>query len=152
MAVHCGGKTVREHEPWCRMKLMPHTDAAKRLCDDFNLHRLGDPYGSVGKWMASALLDGSSDRVLYDSKLDAVTHQHHNEQWYTFVKIIPSSMNVCEAEVVMATARSLYDKGMRMADPDHRHGGPEVIKRLTVEDHLAQGRGVIQNLIMPWEA
>lgn len=141
-----------QHEPWCRMKMVSHTDAAKRLCDDFNLHRVAAPYDSIGKWMASALHDGGSDRVLYDSKLDAVRHQHHNEQWYTFIKIIPSSMNVCEAEVVLATARNLYDKGLRLTDPDHRHGGPDLIKRLTVEDALAQGRGVVQGLIMPWEA
>lgn len=144
---------MSQHEPWCRMKLLPnHTDAAKRLCDGFNLHRMAAPYDSIGKWMAAALNDGSSDGVLYDSKRDAVRHQHHNEQWYTYVKLIPSTMNVCEAEVMLATARNLYDRGMRLTDPDHKHGGPDLIKRLTVEDALAQGRGRIQNLIMPWEA
>ena len=143
---------MSQHEPWCRMKMLGHTDAAKRTADNFNLHRVADPYGSIGKWIAVALNDGDSDRVLYDCKLDAVRHQHHNEQWYTYLKIIPSSMNLCEAEVMLATARNLYDKGMRMTDPDHKHGGPDIIKRLTVEDFLAQGRGVMQNLIMPWEA
>lgn len=140
------------HEPWCRMKLFSHSDAAKRLCDHYNLHRVAAPYDSIGKWIAAALNDGATDRVLYDSKLAAVKHQHHNEQWYTYIKIVPTSMNVCESEVMLATARSLYDKGMRMTDPDHKHGGPDIIKRLTVEDFIAQGRGVIQNLIMPWEA
>jgi hypothetical protein len=143
---------VSQHEPWCRMKQFNHTDAAKRLCDGFNLHRVADPFGCIGKWMAAALNDGSSDGVLYDSKRDAVRHQHHNEQWYTYVKLIPTSMNVCEAEVMLATARNLYDKGMRLTDPDHKHGGPDLIKRLTVEDALAQGRGIVRNLIMPWEA
>jgi len=142
---------VSEHEPWCRLKAFHHTDAAKRVCDDYNLHRIADPYGSIGKWIACALNDGRSDRTVYDSKLDAVKHQHHNEQWYTYIKISPSSINACEAEVMLSTARSLYDKGMRLTDPDHKHGGPDVIKRLNVEDLLAQGRGVIQNLLMPWE-
>lgn len=143
---------MNEHEPWCRGKIFNHTDAAKRLCDDYNLHRVAAPYDSIGKWMATSLHDGSSDRVLYDSKLDAVTHQHHNEQWYTYVCIRPCGMAVCEAEVMLTSARSLYDKGMRMTDPDHKHGGPDIIRRLTVEDALAQGRGFNTNLIMPWEA
>ncbi len=143
---------MSQHEPWCRMKLVNHTDPAKRLCDQYNLHKIGAGINSVGKWIAVRLIDGSSDGVLYDSKRDAVRHQHHNEQLYTFVKIIPPSMNVCEAEVFMATARNLYDAGLRLTDPDDKHGGREVIKRSTVEDHLAQGRGVLQNLIMPWEA
>jgi len=143
---------MSEHEPWCRMKLLGHTDPAKRLCDHYNLHRIGAGTDSIGKWIAVRLIDGDSDGVLYDDKLAAVTHQHHNEQFYTFVKMIPSGMALCEAEVMLATARRLYDAGLRLADPDHKHGGMDVIKRSTVEDHLAQGRGVIQNLIMPWEA
>jgi len=143
---------MREHEPWCRMKLVNHTDPAKRLCDHYNLHKIGAGFNSIGKWFAVRLIDGDSDGVLYDDKLSAVTHQHHNETYYTFIKIIPPSMNVCEAEVALATARKLYDAGLRMADPDHKHGGMDVIKRLTVEDALAQGRGVNTNLIMPWEA
>jgi len=140
---------MRDHEPWCRMKLLGHSDAAKRLCDQYNLHKIGAGADSVGKWFAARLIDGSSDGVLYPDKLTAVTHQHHNEQWYTFIKIIPPGMALCEAEVMMATARQLYDAGLRMTDPDHKHGGMDVIKRATVEDHLAQGRGVIQNLIIP---
>jgi hypothetical protein len=61
-------------------------------------------------------------------------------------------MKVCEAEVMLTTARQLYDNGMRMTDPDHKHGGLDLITRLTAEDQLAQMRGVVTNLKMPWEA
>lgn len=143
---------MSEHEPWCQKKYTSHSDAAKRLCDTYNLHYMVDgTYNSIGKWFAAALADGSSDNTLYDDKLSAVTHQHHNESRYTFVKIVPSSMNVCEAEVMLGTARQLYNGGMRMADPDHKHGGPSVIKRLMAEDQLAMLRGVASNVKMPWE-
>jgi len=140
------------HEPWCRQNAFGHTDAAKRLSDSYNLHRVVLGYDAIGKWISAALADGRGDDTLYDSKQHAVSHQHHNEQYYTFVKIGPSSMNACEAEVMLKTARSLYDKGLRLADPDHARGGLDVIKRLSVEDQLAQSNGRNTNLLMPWEA
>lgn len=140
------------HEPWCRQKAMNHSDAAQRVYDTYNLHRLALGYDAIGKWFACALSDGRTDHVLYDSKYDAVTHQHHNEQYYTFIKIVPPMMKKCEAEVVLTTARKVYDAGMRVADPDHKYGGQTLIKRVTAEDQLAQSRGKNTNLIMPWEA
>jgi hypothetical protein len=140
------------HEQWCRKKTTDHSDAAKRLCDTYNLHRIAIGDDAIGKWFAAALSDGDSDQVLYNSKVECVRHQRHNEQYYTYIKIIPPSMKVCEAEVMLTTARQLYDNGMRMTDPDHKHGGLDLITRLTAEDQLAQMRGVVTNLKMPWEA
>lgn len=128
---------TRAHEAWCPKKDTPHTDAAHRLSDIYNLHRVADPHGSVGKWFASALADGSSDHVLYDSKHSCIRHQKNNEQYYTYIKIIPSTMSVCDAAVMLTTARRLYDAGMRMVDPDASHGGRDVIKRSSIEDMLA---------------
>lgn len=139
------------HEPWC--KAPSHSDAAKRLSDTYNLHRIGMGLDSVGKWFGASLAEGrSDDDTLYDSKRDCVLHMKHNEQYYTYIKISPGGMVPCEAEVMIKTARNLYDKGMRMTDPDHKHGGPDLITRLTVEDQLWQARGVVRNLKMPWEA
>ena len=138
------------HESWCPLRHSDHSDAAKRLCDIYNLHKIGAGYDAIGKWFAAALADGRSDDTLYDSKLDCVTHQHHNERYYTFIKIVPPSMKICEAEVKLVTARRMYDAGMRMADPDHRHGGMDLITRLTLSDQLAQSRGVVRNLKMPF--
>jgi hypothetical protein len=132
--------------------MMGHSDPAKRLCDIYNLHRVGAGEASIGKWIAVRLSDGVSDNTLYDNKVECVRHQHHNEDFYTFVKIVPPSMRICEAEVMLQTARSLYDKGLRMADPDHKRGGLDVIKRLSIEDQMAQAHGRNTNLKMPWEA
>jgi len=140
------------HQSWCFQKAFGHTDAAKRLADTYNLHRVTLDLDAVGKWFAGSLAEGRSDNVLYDSKLDCVKHQRHNESYYAFIRIGVSSMDACEAEVMLRTNRTLYENGMRMADPDHAHGGPDVIKRMTVEDQLAQALGINTGLIMPWEA
>lgn len=134
------------------MKGKAHSDAAKRLADTYNLHRIALGLDAVGKWFAASLAEGRSDDVLYDSKLDCVVHQKHNEKYYTFIKIVPAGMKTCEAEVMLKTARTMYDKGMRMTDPDHKHGGPDLITRLNAEDQLALMRGVARNVKMPWEA
>lgn len=139
------------HESWCPWGRFGtgHTDAAKRLSDTYNLHRIGAGINAVGKWFAASLAEGRSDDVLYDSKLSCVRHQKHNEKLYTFIKIVPTGMKPCEAEVMLETARRMYDAGMRMTDPDHKHGGLDLITRLTVEDQLNMMRGIATGLKMP---
>lgn len=139
------------HVAQCPQKALPHSDAAKRVADEYQLHRLANFYGSIGKWIAVALADGTSDHTLYDSKREAVRHQHHNEQWYAFIRIGPNNMTACEAEIFLRMMRTLYDKGMRLTDPDAVHGGRDVIKRSTTEDMRANALGISTNLILPWE-
>lgn len=119
-----------------------HSDAAKRVSDTYRLHRTADPIGSIGSWFAAALADGTTDGVLYDGKRAAVRHQHHNEQWYAFVCINPGDMSPCEAEEFLATCRMLYDRGIRLTDPDDLHGGRQVIQRATVEDQRSLVRSI----------
>jgi hypothetical protein len=133
------------------MQTMGHSDAAKRLYDTYNIHRIALGNGAIGRWFAAALADGRSDDVLYDNKRDCVIHQHHDEDYYTYIKIIPPSMKLCDAEVMLKTARNIYNAGMRVADPDDRNGGKDVIKRLSIEDQRNQSVGINSNLIMPWE-
>ena len=131
------------HQFRCPIKT-DHSDAAKRVSDIYNLHRIADAYGNIGFWFACALADGQSDMGLYESKQDAIRHQHHNENYYTFIQIVPSSMTPCEAEVMLKTARMIYDAGGRISDGFSRH---DLIKRLGWEDQLAQSTGIAQNLI-----
>lgn len=138
------------HEAWCQTRM--HSDAAKKVWETYNMHRLFHSTNGIGKWFACALEDGETDNTLYDRKQDAVRHQKHNESRFTFIRIVPSSMSQCEAEVMLATARNLNKAGMRLADPDRKDGGMDVIKRLTVEDQRAQMLGRNTNLVMPWEA
>lgn len=120
-----------------------HSDAAKRVADTYNMHRVADPYGCIGYWIACALIDGSSDNTLYDSKQAAIRYQHHNENYYTFIQIVPSTMTPCEAEVMLKVARMLYDKGGRISDGFSRH---DLIKRLGWEDQLALAKGIASNV------
>jgi hypothetical protein len=139
------------HVPQCPQKAFPHTDAAKRVTEEYQLHRLADLYGSQRKWIAVALADGRSDHVLYDTKREAVRHQHHNEQWYAYIRIGPQNMTACDAEIFLRMMRTLYDKGLRLTDPDAVTGGRDIIKRNTMEDMRANARGISTNLYLPWE-
>jgi hypothetical protein len=126
-----------------------HTDAAKRCSDEYRLHRLADPIGSIGHFIAIALADGSSDHVLYESRGDAVTHQHHNEEFYAYVHIGPHDMNACQAESFLMTNRAMYKAGIRLTDRDHPAGGRVMIPRLTTEDMQAQMRSILSGGIEP---
>jgi hypothetical protein len=93
------------------------------------MHYQAIGWDAIGKFCAIALQDGSSDHVLYDHRKDAVRHQHHNEQWYCFVKIVPLAMTTCEAQIFLDFHRSAYDAGFRLVDPEHPRGGRELIVR-----------------------
>jgi hypothetical protein len=125
------------HDRQCPYRGREHSDAAKRVYDTYHLHRTADYFMSLGKWIAVALQDGTSDGVLYDSKQDAILHQHHNEQWYAYIQITPANMTVCSAEIFLGVTRRLYDKGFRLTDPASRGGGREIIKRASYEDQVA---------------
>jgi hypothetical protein len=135
------------HDRQCPLAGRPHSDAAKRIYDNYHLHRSANYYGSQGKWIACALNDGSSDGELYDSKPSAIHHQHHNEQFYAYIQITPANMTLCSAEIFLRVTRRMYDAGIRMADPDHPQGGRQLITRSSTEDQLAYLRGRSQNLL-----
>lgn len=130
-----------QHDFGCRHGGIGHTDAAKRLSDTYNMHlTAGVFYGAsnLGKVIAVALSDGRSDGTVYDSKSDAVWHQNHNEQYYAFIRINPSSMSVCAAEATLKSYRQIYDAQVRLNDRYAKGGGPDVIPRLNREDQYIQ--------------
>jgi hypothetical protein len=118
------------------------------------MHKLANPLGSIGRWFAVALHDGTTDNVLYDSKRDAVLHQHHNEQWYAFVQVTPGDLDDRAAETWLSLHRRMYDAGIRIPDRDHKSGGVDVIKRASKEDMANQmrsmfGKGHPSNILIP---
>lgn len=121
-----------------------YSDAAKRVSDQYNLHKIGSGADAIGQWFAARLSDGTTDGVLYGSKSDAVRGQHHNEDFYAFIQIGPWSMTYQDAETYLATMRKMYDSGLRLADRDASHGGRDVIKRVTHEDQFAQLRSMFR--------
>lgn len=136
-----------EHKPYCRT--LDHSDAAKRIADTYAMHRLADPIASVGKWFAVALQDGTSDNTVYDTKQDAIRHQHHNEYYFTYIQIVPGTIGVCDAEFLLSGARKMSKARNALMDRDHPKGGMEPITRLTAEDQINQIGGRSSNLIIP---
>lgn len=128
---------------------MKHSDAAKRIYDTYSLHRLADPIGNLGRVFAVSIADGTTDNVLYDTRQDAIRHQHHNEWYYDYVRISPTQMSLCDAELFLSGIRKTYEARKSLMDRDHPKGGLEIIHRLTVEDQLAQNAGKPTNLIVP---
>lgn len=135
------------HDGFCRT--LHHSDAAKRISDTYSIHRLADPIGHIGKWFAVAIADGTSDGTLYDSRHDAITHQHHNETYYAYVQIVPANMSVCMAEMFLSGVRKTYEARKNLMNRDHPQGGLEPITRLTIEDQRNQLAGKPTNLIVP---
>lgn len=123
------------------------SDAAKRIADTYNLHRAADPHSSVGKWFASRLNDGTTDGTLYDSKVEAVRHQRHDEDFYCFTQIVPSTMTPENAETFLNIQRRMYDKGLRLADRDT--GGKDMIRRVSQEDMRSQLRAMFRGDVAP---
>jgi hypothetical protein len=121
------------------------------MCDQWQLHRLGTGlYDAIGKWYAVRLDDGASDGVLYDTKRECINHQRGWEYLYAYVGMSLAQMNVCDAEIYLAVQRRMYEKGIRMVDPDARNGGPDVIKRTAREDMFpTMTRLQGTNLIIP---
>lgn len=140
--------TLHVHDTGCRYALLgdgTHEDAAKRVTDGYNLHRVAGGYDTVGKILAFRIQDGTSDGVAYDNKPQAVAHQRHNERYCMFVRVRTSSMTVCEAATLLRSARMLYDLGNR-PDRSHPNGGLDLIPRLTSEHQVRQDMALLRSL------
>lgn len=81
------------------------------------------------KFMAFALADGKSDGVLYDTKKDAVRHQHNNEKNFVFIAFrqLAGGARPRDCAIMVKFNRDLYARGYRMPDPDAVNGGPTPI-------------------------
>ena len=124
--VQCGSQ--------CRYSVKGHSDAAKRISDAATLAWVFRGWdGSVGKWMAFKLEDGSTDHTVYDTKRDAILHVS-NELNYAFFKLHPMGMTVCEAEIMLQFTRDAVKRGFRLADPDKKNGGTDIIPRIGSEN------------------
>lgn len=134
---------AQPHDPGCEFAdASDHSDAAKRIADAYNLHRIagaGLGLSQVGKVFAARLSDGTSDGVLYDDIRDAIRHQKHNARWYCYLRIQRDAMTVCNAASFLKFHREADKAGLNFVG---RHDEPqsamEIIPRLTVEDHQRQ--------------
>jgi hypothetical protein len=125
----------------CSLHVFGHTDAAKRMADSVNVHWHALGWDSIGKWVAIRLSDGGSDGNLYLTKQEAVRFQLH-EQQCAYVKLVRDQMSVCEAQIYLAFNRQAYDNGFRMADPDSKTGGRDLILSNRVETRISALRAL----------
>lgn len=131
------------HEVQCPLNgtELQHSDEAKRLSDEYRLHRLADHIGSIGHWFALRMQDGTSAdfHTLYTSRDDCVSHQPGNQDLYLYVQIVPSDMPVCQADMYLSIQRRLHERtGIRAAEPRG------VIPRLMTEDMKSQMNAILR--------
>jgi hypothetical protein len=143
---------VITHAPGCEYGRREHGDAAKRIADTYNLHRIaGSGLGldNVGKVFAIALNDGTSDGVLYPDMKAAIRHQKHNAKWYAYLRVGREAMTECAAASLLKLHRDADAHGLKFTDRDDPSYGMEIIPRLTVEDHYRMTRAISAGTWIP---
>ncbi len=94
--------------------------------------------GKAGLWAAIRLSDGGCDGIAYATKRDAIRFQLWENQC-AYLRIPRDDCPPREAAGILKIHRELYDKGLRLADPDD-DPGREVIAPWKLEDlELAVG-------------
>lgn len=111
-------------------------NAAKRLSDIVNNICISQPLDMViHSWIAVSLADGSTDGVLYESRLSAVQHQYHETQCaYLCLKEAPHGMPTQDAYVYLKFHRDAYLAGLRLTDPEKDNGGYDLRMPIANED------------------
>lgn len=112
-----------------------YSDKAKRFADIVNGFTTWVPWEDRKRyWLAIRISDGGCDGVLYESRLDAVTHQAYEKQcvYFSFVNCM-AGISVREADAFLRYHELLYKNGARFPDPDRPNGGPDHI--LTVSNY-----------------
>jgi hypothetical protein len=138
---------IHAHDPGCEWAdAGDHSDAAKRIADAYNLHRVaGAGLGlcQVGKVFAARLSDGTSDGVLYPDLRTAIRFQKSNAKWYCYLRLQRDAMTVCNAASFLKMHREADQAGLNFTGRhDDPASGMEIIQRLTVEDHQRQLRAL----------
>lgn len=130
-------------------------EAGQRAYDEVVLHKLAQGIEAFGKWIAVNLSDGRSDHVLYDTRGDAVRHQHGCERDKAYIPVKPGAIDAREIAAFIGVSRRMRDSGVAVPDVDHRNGGLDVIQRASSRDQYAQLRNMFRgdvnpsNLIIP---
>jgi len=99
------------HLPHCTYKAKGHTDPAARIADMVTMHWLAIKTECVGKWLMFNLGDGRGGRDLFTSKADAVRFATIPKHML-YICLVPGGMSICEAEIVLNTARQMADWGL----------------------------------------
>lgn len=117
-------------------------DCGKKISDAFIMHRLADPIGNLGKFIAFRLQDASTDNNLYPSMNAAREYiaRHDDENRWMYIQLVPSTLPAMDAAILLRAQRKMYDRGIRVSSMD----GKTTIPRLTREDNRAQLRSIFK--------
>jgi hypothetical protein len=88
-----------------------YPDWAHRMSDVLNQAVLTP--GCAGRVIAIRLADGGSDGVVYDTRADAITHQHGHETWCDYIVIKPTAYSPRDCYDRLNYTRAMYDAGWR---------------------------------------
>lgn len=102
------------------------TDAARRIADVVNEALLGGK-GRPGQWMAFSLADGRTDKVVYDRRDQAVSH---NPDYCMYLQLQPGGIQARAAQTNFHFHRSMHASGMKLGDPDVAPVVPERMEHL----------------------
>jgi hypothetical protein len=94
------------------------TEEGQRASDVVQGHLATNP-AAVGRWVALRLSDGGSDGVVYDTRADAIRHQHSPE-YCCFVKIPPTGFPPGDASRFLLLSRAFEKGGFRLIDPEDK--------------------------------
>jgi hypothetical protein len=106
--------------------------AGARMADVLNAAVIASGTAAAGRWMAFALDDGSSDKVIYDTRAEAI---RFSRQPCHFEQLRPAGYGPDECAMTLAYARSLH-QAMGPADLDT----PAPIMPVRLEDRAAKRR------------
>lgn len=95
------------------------TDAAKRMSDIINGRlAFSQDWGIRSSWMAFRLSDGGSDNVVYDTRVDAISHQiHENLCAYFCFRNAMGGTTPRDCQIFLDVHRAAYDSNMRLSEP-----------------------------------
>jgi hypothetical protein len=128
-------------DDYCRVPGHVHSDAAKRASDAGNQAWADGGYdGTVGKFMAFRLDNGSSDGTCYPTKQEAC--RFNSEYEHFFIAMHPGGLGACEAEIMLKFHRTAYDAGFPIISPDGKKA-PELIPRIGRAEITAQIQGIL---------
>jgi hypothetical protein len=98
----------------------------------FGLHYLALSIEEISqkRFLAFVLADGSSDNTVYDTRQDAIDHQHGDQNQYAYFLIPLARPGVPDCDVLLWYARKCYDRGYR---PAGAHAGAGLILPASVE-------------------
>jgi hypothetical protein len=87
--------------------------AGARMADTLNAAIIANARTATGRWLAFALEDGSSDKVIYDTRLDAITHHQNKPGAMWFEQLRPAGYSADECAMTLQYARAMYSAGWR---------------------------------------